>query len=222
MSKILIVQPAEQACPTLTELLSQQGHVIIRTSTGVGAVRLARLEHPQLVVLDHALPDLDGLTVCRIVRQELDLLVVLVLSRESGPDPITSLNSGADDCIYQPCSPEELAARVRAVLRRGRPAPMQTLQAGDLTVDLRSRRAFRREAYLELSRKEFDLLTELIRHTGIALKREALLERVWGGRQANTRTLDTHIYSLRHKIEDDPEHPHRIQTVRGVGYRFDG
>jgi DNA-binding response OmpR family regulator len=149
--------------------------------------------------------------------------IVLLTARSGEVDRIVGLDSGADDYIVKPFSVGELLARLRAVLRRGRPEPTLRLEAGDLILDLVSHRAWRAKQLLNLSPKEFDLLAELMRHKGAVLTRDLLLQRVWGFDFAgDTRTVDVHIRWLREKIEEDPANPKRIETVRGLGYRFEG
>ncbi len=171
------------------------------------------------------LPDLDGLSVCRSLRREPDTaeVAILILTARTGEvDKIVGLETGADDYLTKPFSLGELLARVRAMLRRTRStAPRDVLHAGDLTLDLITRRAVRHNQELTLTPKEFSLLAELMRHRGAVLSRDLLLDRVWGyDFFGDTRTVDVHVRWLREKIENDPAHPTRIQTVRGLGYRF--
>jgi DNA-binding response OmpR family regulator len=169
------------------------------------------------------LPGLDGLTVCRTLRHEMDVPIVLLTARSGEVDRIIGLDTGADDYIVKPFSLGELLARLRAVLRRGHREPEMKLRAGDLTLDLVGHRALRGGQLVNLSPKEFDLLAELIRHKGAVLTRDLLLQRVWGfDFGGDTRTVDVHIRWLREKIEVDPANPQRIETVRGLGYRFEG
>jgi DNA-binding response OmpR family regulator len=153
----------------------------------------------------------------------MDTPIVLLTARSGEVDRIIGLDTGADDYISKPFSLGELLARLRAVLRRGRHETETKLQAGDLTLDLVGHRAQRAGQLLNLSPKEFDLLAELIRHKGAVLTRDLLVQRVWGFDFAgDTRTVDVHIRWLREKIESDPANPQRIETVRGLGYRFEG
>jgi DNA-binding response OmpR family regulator len=170
------------------------------------------------------LPKLDGLTVCRILRRESDVPIILLTARGTETDKIIGLETGADDYIVKPFSLGEFLARVRAALRRGRSdAPPAELRAGDLLLDLVARRARVAGAQLQLAPREFELLSTLMRNKGAALTRELLLARVWGDDYpGDSRTVDVHIRWLRQKIEVDPSNPTRIVTVRGVGYRFEG
>jgi DNA-binding response OmpR family regulator len=171
------------------------------------------------------LPRLDGFSVCRILRQESDVPILMLTARQDEVDRIAGLELGADDYVSKPFSLGELLARVRAIMRRTDRQPTgsrEVLDAGALRVDTGSRRAWRDSAELSLSQKEFDLLTCLIRNRGMALSRDVLLERVWGyDFLGDSRTVDVHIRWLREKVEPDPGRPIYIQTVRGVGYRFE-
>ena len=171
------------------------------------------------------LPKLDGFSICRILRQDSTIPILMLTALHEEMHRIAGLELGANDYVVKPFSLGELLARVRSLLRwTERPSntpSIEVLHAGPLRLDLGSRRAWRDDGELSLTHKEFDLLTCLIRHTGIALSRDLLLERVWGYDFPNThRTIDVHIRWLREKIEQDPGHPLLIQTVRGVGYRF--
>jgi two-component system, OmpR family, response regulator len=223
MTKLLLVEDDQTLRETLAYNLGREGYEVIETGDGVSALDLARAHEPDLVLLDIMLPGLDGLTVCRTLRHERDVPIVLLTARTGEVDRIVGLDSGADDYVVKPFSLGELLARLRAVMRRGRGSPATKLQSGGLTLDLVAHRAFCGESRLNLAPKEFDLLAELIRHKGAVLTRDLLLQRVWGfDFQGDTRTVDVHIRMLREKIEDDPANPQRIQTVRGIGYRFDG
>jgi len=223
MTKLLLVEDDQTLRETLAYNLTREGYTVIEADNGVTALDLARAESPDLIVLDVMLPELDGLTVCRTLRREMDVPIVLLTARSGEVDRIIGLDSGADDYIVKPFSLGELLARLRAVLRRGRREPETKLQSGDLLLDVVGHRAWRGNQLLSLSPKEFDLLAELVRHKGAVLTRELLLQRVWGfDFEGDTRTVDVHIRWLREKIEDDPANPQRIETVRGLGYRFEG
>lgn len=223
MTRLLLVEDDQTLRETLAYNLAREGYQVIEAGDGVRALDLAREHKPDLVVLDIMLPALDGLTVCRALRHEMQVPIVLLTARGGEVDRIVGLDSGADDYIVKPFSLGELLARLRAVLRRGRSDQALKLESGDLTLDLVAHRAVRGGAPVSLSPKEFDLLAELIRHKGAVLTRDLLLQRVWGFDYAgDTRTVDVHIRWLREKIEPDPAHPERIETVRGIGYRFSG
>jgi len=223
MTKILLVEDDQTLRETLAHNLKREGYLVVQASTGVDALNLARDEKPDLVLLDVMLPELDGLTVCRTLRHEMDVPIVMLTARSGEVDRIVGLDSGADDYIVKPFSIGELLARVRAALRRGKHIVETKLQSSDLTLDLLAHRVFRGGQPLNLAPKEFDLLAELIRHKGAVLTRDLLLQRVWGfDFSGDTRTVDVHIRWLREKIEEDPADPKRIETVRGLGYRFEG
>jgi DNA-binding response OmpR family regulator len=223
MTKLLLVEDDQTLRETLAYNLTREGYTVIEADNGVTALDLAREQQPDLIILDVMLPELDGLTVCRTLRREMDVPIVLLTARSGEVDRIIGLDSGADDYIVKPFSLGELLARLRAVLRRGRREPETKLQSGDLLLDVVGHRAWRGNQLLTLSPKEFDLLAELVRHKGAVLTRELLLQRVWGfDFEGDTRTVDVHIRWLREKIEDDPATPQRIETVRGLGYRFEG
>lgn len=221
--KLLLVEDDQTLRETLAYNLTREGYEVIQANDGVSALDLAREHAPELVVLDIMLPGLDGLTVCRTLKHESDVPIVLLTARTGEVDRIVGLDSGADDYVVKPFSLGELLARLRAVTRRGHAAPATKLQSGDLTLDLVGHRATCGEAKLNLAPKEFDLLAELIRHKGAVLTRDLLLQRVWGfDFEGDSRTVDVHIRMLREKVEENPADPQRIQTVRGIGYRFEG
>lgn len=224
MTTILVVEDDTTVRDTLALNLSQEGYTVATAEDGEAALALARSESPDLVVLDVMLPKLDGLTVCRILRRESDVPIILLTARGTETDKIIGLETGADDYIVKPFALGEFLARVRAALRRGRStAPPTELRADDLVVDLVARRVIAGGKELQVARREFELLATLMRNKGAVLTRELLLARVWGDDYpGDYRTVDVHIRWLRQKIEADPSDPKRIVTVRGVGYRFEG
>lgn len=223
MTRLLIVEDDQTLRDTLAYNLQSEGYQVIQAGDGVTGLNLAREQKPDLVLLDVGLPELDGLTVCRTLRREMDVPIVLLTARGGEVDRIVGLDSGADDYIAKPFSFGELLARLRAVLRRGQRGSTTQLKSGNLTLDLVGRHAYCAGKELNLKPREFDLLAELIRHKGAVLTRDLLLQRVWGFDFAgDTRTVDVHIRWLREKIEEDPAKPQRIETVRGLGYRFEG
>jgi DNA-binding response OmpR family regulator len=225
MATILLVEDEQTLSETLRYNLEREGYSVIVANDGVVGLERARRDQPDLVILDIMLPRLDGFSVCRILRQESDVPVLMLTARQDEVNRIAGLELGADDYVGKPFSLGELLARVRAILRRTDRQPAgsrEVLDAGALRVDTGSRRAWRDGGEIGLSQKEFDLLTCLIRNRGIALTRDILLERVWGyDFLGDSRTVDVHIRWLREKIELDPGKPTYIQTVRGVGYRFE-
>jgi two-component system alkaline phosphatase synthesis response regulator PhoP len=185
---------------------------------------------PHLIVLDLMLPGMDGLEVCRRLRQESDVYILMLTAKSEEADRVVGLELGADDYLAKPFSPRELVARVKAVLRRSRPvasAPPDNesgiIDAPPLRIDLARRRVIKRGAPVDLTALEFDLLRELASRPGIVYSRAQLLQRVWGyDFLGDERVVDVHIGLLRKKIEDDPSEPELLKTVRGVGYKFDG
>ena len=238
-TRLLIVEDEPTLLETLKYNLEKQGYDVVTASDGVQALSTARAQKPDLVILDVMLPGLDGFEVCRILRQEMSLPILMLTAKDEEVDKIVGLEVGADDYLTKPFSMRELLARVRAHLRRVRLLREELESSGrgvhespngggvfsfdDLAID-ESRREIRRNGgVLALRPKEFELLLFLARNRGIALGRSLILERVWGWDfDGGSRTVDVHVRWLREKIEDDPAHPSRILTVRGLGYRFDG
>jgi DNA-binding response OmpR family regulator len=229
---LLLVDDDAMLRETLALNLRGAGYVVLTAADGMAALEQAQAQKPDLVILDLMLPELDGLTVCRSLRQSSDVPVLMLTARTGELDKIVGLESGADDYLTKPFSVGELLARIRALLRRAGPRPSgEELESGDpstgsgpaLVLNLMSRRASLGGQDLVLSPKEFSLLAELIRNRGAVLSRDLLLTRVWGyDFVGDTRTVDVHIRWLREKVEADPSDPHRIITVRGIGYRFEG
>lgn len=222
--KILLVDDEPTLLETLAFNLRSSGYDVVTAADGVTALDVARAEAPQLVILDLMLPELDGLTVCRSLRQVSDIPILVLTARTGELDKIVGLESGADDYMTKPFSLGELQARIRALLRRaGSRQSSDEIRSGDLLLNLVSRRAHLGEHELVLSPKEFSLLAELMRHQGAVLSRDLLLTRVWGyDFYGDARTVDVHVRWLREKIEENPSQPARISTVRGIGYRFEG
>jgi DNA-binding response OmpR family regulator len=222
--KILLVDDEPALLDTLAFNLRASGYEVVTAADGVAALEVARAESPQLVILDLMLPELDGLTVCRNLRQVSDIPILVLTARTGELDKIVGLESGADDYMTKPFSLGELQARIRALLRRaGTRQSSDEMRSGDLLLNLISRRAYLGERELVLSPKEFSLLAELMRHQGAVLSRDLLLTRVWGyDFYGDARTVDVHVRWLREKIEENPSQPARISTVRGIGYRFEG
>jgi DNA-binding response OmpR family regulator len=222
--KILLVDDEPTLLETLAYNLRASGYEVVTASDGAAALEAAHAESPNLVILDLMLPELDGLTVCRSLRQVSDTPILVLTARTGELDKIVGLESGADDYMTKPFSLGELQARIRALLRRaGARQPGDELRSGDLRLNLVSRRAYLDEKELVLSPKEFSLLAELMRHQGAVLSRDLLLTRIWGyDFYGDNRTVDVHVRWLREKIEANPSQPNRITTVRGIGYRFEG
>jgi DNA-binding response OmpR family regulator len=227
MPTILLVEDDATLAETLRYNLEREGYTVIGAGDGVTALELARQDKPDIVVLDVMLPRLDGFSVCRMLRKESAIPIIMLTARQDEVDRIAGLELGADDYLTKPFSVGELLARIRAILRRSdRSGSSGTdrdiLHIGMIKLDAGSRRIWRNDAEIQLSQKEFDLLACLMRNRGLALSRDVLLERVWGfDYVGDGRTVDVHIRWLREKVELDPSAPEYLQTVRGIGYRFD-
>ena len=220
--RLLVVEDETTLRETLMYNLKREGYEVTGSGDGGEALEVAREQKFDLIVLDVMLPTLDGLSICRILRKEQRTPIILLTARSAEMDRILGLETGADDYIVKPFSLGEFLARVRAVLRRAAPEVAAKLEAGDLSLDLIGRKAYRAGEELRLSHKEFDLLAALIKNTGTALSRDRLLQEVWGyDFPGDTRTVDVHIRWLREKVEADAAEPKHIVTVRGVGYRFE-
>jgi DNA-binding response OmpR family regulator len=230
---ILIVEDEASLQETLAYNLSKQGYKIETASDGQSALQIARNLKPDLILLDIMLPILDGFEVCRILRQETNVPILMLTAKDEEIERVIGLEMGADDYLTKPFSMRELQARVKALLRRVRldrseyeqkpEYVAEILVFDNLELDL-TRRELRLDGRaLPLKPKEFELMTFLARHRGQVLTRDLLLERVWGWDfSGGSRTVDVHIRWLREKIEIEPANPSRIVTVRGIGYRFEG
>jgi DNA-binding response OmpR family regulator len=226
MKKILVVDDEPTLVATLKYNLEHEGYRVITAADGESGLSTARAKRPDLILLDLLLPVMDGFEVCRILRRETTIPILMLTAKTDEIDKVVGLELGADDYVTKPFSMRELLARVRALLRRAEALPsteMEVLLAGDLQVDLRRMEASRRGKALALKPKELDLLAYFLRNRGRAFTRDQLLNQIWGYDFAgDTRTVDVHIRWLRQKIEDVPAKPSRLITVRGVGYRFEG
>ncbi len=226
MKKILVVDDEATLVATLRYNLEREGYQVNTAGDGASALAAARSDPPDLIVLDLLLPELDGLEVCRILRREMAVPILMLTAKVQEVDKVVGLELGADDYVTKPFGMRELLARVRALLRRAETpaaAAADVLRSSDLQVDFRRREASRRGSALALKPKEFDLLAFLARNRGRAFSREQLLNQVWGYDFAGeTRTVDVHVRWLRQKIEEEPAKPTRLITVRGLGYRFEG
>jgi two-component system OmpR family response regulator len=236
MSKILVVDDDTSLLEVMKYNLAHEGHAVVTAGDGIRALELAREEKPDLIVLDLMLPGLNGLEVCRILRKETAVPVLMLTARAGESDKVVGLESGADDYMTKPFSVRELLARIRAMLRRaqmkeaqGPTAPPdhefmpRVLKIQDFEIDLRGHRVFHAGMEIRLSPKEFELLSFLAHHQGQVFNRERLVENVWGYDYGGTaRTVDVHIRSLRRKIEATPEQPEHLLTIHGVGYKFEG
>jgi DNA-binding response OmpR family regulator len=223
-SKILVVEDDRKTAELVRLYLERDGHQVLVASNGRQAIDLARQRRPDLLVLDVMLPEVDGLDVCRILRAESKVAIVMLTARSTEADTLLGLDLGADDYVPKPFSPSVLAARVRTVLRRTQGAderPSAVLRFGDLLIDTAGHEVRLRGALLRLTPKEFRLLETLARDAGRAFSRQELLELVFGfDYEGLDRTVDVHVMNLRRKIEDDPARPAMLVTVYGVGYKF--
>jgi DNA-binding response OmpR family regulator len=223
--RILVVEDEASISEPFAEALRRAGFEALVTASAATALRLAEQSEPDLVMLDLALPDGDGRDVCRELRRRSDVPIVMLTARGTETDKIVGLELGADDYVVKPFSAAEVISRIRAVLRRSRRSDEGTgssaIRIGELELDPAARIARLAGEELDLSRKEFDLLAELMRHAGHVVKREDLMSRIWDVNWfGSTKTLDVHIGWLRRKLGDDPNDPIFIETVRGVGFRF--
>ncbi|MFF8190543.1 response regulator transcription factor [Streptomyces bobili] len=221
-ARVLVVDDDPTVAEVVTGYLDRAGYTVDRADDGPSALAHAAAHWPDLVVLDLMLPGMDGLEVCRRLRGHGPVPVVMLTARGDEDDRILGLEVGADDYVTKPFSPRELVLRVESVLRRARPATATPpLSSAGLTVDPAARRATKNGAELALTLREFDLLAFFLRHPGRAFGREDLMQQVWGWDFGDLSTVTVHVRRLRGKVEDDPARPRLIQTVWGVGYRFD-
>lgn len=223
MRTILVVDDELKITRLVRDYLEQAGFVVVTASDGPGAVAAARQTHPDLIVLDLGLPNMDGLDVIRSLRTFSSVPVVVVTARTEEADRIVGLEMGADDYLTKPFSPKELVARVRAVLRRTEAAvgPGQVLTVGDLIIDGPRHQVTRAGTEVELTGSEFELLSTMARQPGRVFTRGQLLEAIHGVSVASyERAIDAHIKNLRRKLEPDPRNPRYLLTVHGVGYKL--
>jgi DNA-binding response OmpR family regulator len=234
---ILVVEDEPSLQETLVYNLEKQGYSVQAAGDGRLAIEAARANNPDLIILDIMLPGLDGFEVCKILRKEMSVPILMLTARDDEIDRVVGLEVGADDYISKPFSMRELIARVKAQLRRtqiildelgkiktvGSPEPHKMLSFGNLVIDITRREVTLDGQVLPLKPQEYDLLVFFAEHKGQMLSREFILERVWGWEYiGDSRTVDVHVRWLRQRIEPDSTNPVRIVTVRGGGYRFEG
>ncbi|MSQ12216.1 MAG: response regulator transcription factor [Dehalococcoidia bacterium] len=228
---VVVVEDEENLLAALQYNLERDGYRVCTAIDGAKGLELIRENAPNVVILDVMLPGLNGFDMCRILRRETDVPILMLTAKGEEVDRVVGLELGADDYVTKPFSMRELLARVRALLRRPRlvksgaspEAPHEVLRAGDLEIDLSAHTVNLRGAPVVLKPREFDLLALLVSNKGRAMTRDAVLERIWGHDYiGDTRTVDVHIRWLREKVEATPSAPKRIITIRGVGYRFLG
>ncbi len=220
--RVLVVDDDENIVELVKLYLVRDGYRVLTAYDGIEALRLAREGHPDLIVLDIMMPGINGLDVCRTLRDESDVPIIMLTARTTDDDKLTGLNLGADDYVTKPFSPKELAARVRAVLRRlpGERMPDQ-IRHGDFIIDFRKLEVLISGKQVDLTAIEFKLLSTLIKESGRVFNRAQLIEKALGyDFEGFDRTVDVHILNLRRKIEPDPRHPKYIRTVYGAGYKF--
>jgi DNA-binding response OmpR family regulator len=234
--RVLVVEDEPALRDTLEWNLVHEGYLVNTAADGIAGLQRAREWKPDLLILDLMLPGMDGLEVCRQLRKDTSLPILMLTARESETDRVVGLEMGADDYLTKPFHMRELLARVKAQLRRARlvreektpppaadAAPAEPLLSGDLTIDFSRREVLRAGSALALKPKEYELLVYFARHRGQMLSREQILQRVWGwDYTGDSRTVDVHVRWLREKIELNPATPVRLVTVRGGGYRFEG
>ncbi|MGH2636727.1 MAG: response regulator [Actinomycetota bacterium] len=225
-ARILVVEDEESLADSVRYNLEREGYGVSVATDGRGALERFRAERPALVILDLMLPEVSGLDVCRTIRAESDVPIIMVTAKDSEADKVTGLELGADDYVTKPFSMRELVSRVRANLRRVRPpsappAVDEVLAGGPVRMDVARHEVAVRGEAVALPPKEFELLEAFLRRKGRLLTRDFLIEEVWGADYfGDTRTLDVHVKRLRRKLETDPHHPDHLQTVRGLGYKF--
>ena len=227
---VLVVEDEETLRRALVYNLEREGYRVLSSQDGADGLRQARESSPDVLILDLMLPTIDGLEVCRALRQTSSLPIIILTAKVDEVDRIVGLEVGADDYVTKPFSMRELMARVKALIRRsdlrnghaGLADPALALRAGPLELQPLARVLTRRGEPIALRPKEFELLAFLMRNPGVVFSRDVLLERVWGYEYpGGTRTVDVHIRWLRIKIEDDPSQPRLLTTVRGAGYKFE-
>ena len=224
---VLIIEDEDTLREALRYNLANQGYRVSDTPDGANGLALARDLKPDLVILDVMLPGMDGFQICRVLRQESSVPILMLTAKAEEIDRVLGLELGADDYVVKPFSMRELLARVRGMLRRyrerGEHPTREVVAAGDLELDLSSHTVRRAGAPLSLKPREYALLSLMMTNSGKAYTRHEILDRVWGQDYiGDTRTVDVHIRWLREKIEPDPGNPERLITIRGVGYRFQG
>jgi DNA-binding response OmpR family regulator len=225
---VLVVEDEETLLFTVARNLKKEGYRVLTASRGDDGLALARSENPDVIVLDVMLPGVDGMQICRLLRRNTQVPIIMLTALGGEGDRVAGLDTGADDYLVKPFGMRELLARVRALLRRMHteaPAaePETTLVSGDLTID-RARREVRKDgAVLHLKPKEYELLLFFVQNPRKVFSREQILDEVWGyDFDGGPRTVDVHVRWLRQKVEEDDAHPQRIRTVRGSGYLFEG
>jgi DNA-binding response OmpR family regulator len=225
---ILVVEDDATLQSVLLYNLTKEGYKVEQAFDGLQGLEKARNLKPDFIMLDVMMPKMNGFEICRVLRQEMNVPILILTAKDDEIDKVVGLDLGADDYMTKPFKIRELLARIRAILRRGELAVAKPADAGNLiktdTIEIDTSRhtVTVRGRLLELTPKEFDLLAFFVRNTGMVFNREQLLEKVWGyGYAGDTRTVDVHVRWLREKIEQNPETPTHLITLRGVGYKFE-
>ena len=226
-TRILVVEDEESLADSVRYNLEREGYSVSVAPDGRRALERYRTDPPSLVILDLMLPEVSGLDVCRTIRSESDVPIIMVTAKDSEADKVAGLELGADDYVTKPFSMRELVSRVRANLRRTRPHAVPTtpadevLEGGRVRMDVARHEVSVGDGAISLPPKEFELLEAFLRRKGRLLTRDFLIEEVWGPDYfGDTRTLDVHVKRLRRKLEEDPHQPEHLLTVRGLGYKF--
>ncbi|MCY7343311.1 MAG: response regulator transcription factor [Pseudonocardia sp.] len=219
-SRVLVVDDDPALAEMLTIVLRGEGFDTAVVGDGTRALPAVRELRPDVVLLDLMLPGMNGIDVCRAIRSESGVPIVMLTAKTDTVDIVLGLESGADDYVVKPFKPKELIARIRARVRRTENEPAEQLSIGDVTIDVPAHQVERAGEQIALTPLEFDLLVALARKPRQVFTREVLLQQVWGYRHAaDTRLVNVHVQRLRSKVEQDPEHPEVVLTVRGVGYK---
>ena len=224
MKKILVVDDEKKIVEIIQAYLERDGYQVITAFEGKTALALALNQRPDLIILDLMLPEISGWDVCRMIRKESDIPIIMLTARDEVTDKIVGLEMGADDYVTKPFDTKELVSRVRAVLRRAESKAGQKniIQIADLYIDIEKRQVRRNEISVELTPNEFDILRIMAENPGRVFSRMQLLDKVQGDAyEGYERTIDSHIKNLRKKIEIDPDHPRYVITVHGVGYKLE-
>jgi two-component system, OmpR family, response regulator RegX3 len=225
LTKVLVVEDEKNLREPLVYLLEKEGYQVVAVDSGTAALDVFRTEAPDLILLDLMLPGINGNEVCRQIRTESNVPIIMLTAKDTEIDKVVGLEIGADDYVTKPYSTRELLARMKAVLRRGqepRLANEGVLRAGSVVMNLERHTVEVNGQPVQMPLKEFELLELLLENVNRVLTRGQIIDRVWGSNYfGDTKTLDVHVKRIRSKIEDDPARPKQLMTVRGLGYKFE-
>lgn len=225
MTRVLVVEDEPNLREPLVYLLEKEGYEVLEAENGNAAIESFRKDSPELILLDLMLPGISGNEVCRIIRQESQVPIIMITAKDTEIDKVVGLEIGADDYVTKPYSTRELLARMKAVMRRGAELPVSEsglLKAGPVVMDLDRHTVSVNGEPIQMPLKEFELLELLIENVNRVLTRGQIIDRVWGSNYfGDTKTLDVHVKRVRSKIEEDPSRPRHLITVRGLGYKFE-